>query len=210
MRPSGSAPRRASEASLAKLAATWRLRAQTRAAAPASGRKTPLPNARPDPTRTGATAAQSVRGRAARTQGLVDVLLIRLVSSSMAMNSNRDLQLERGPLIPAAELRWDFGPASGTGWAARQPGTYQGGPEFLDLEVRRAQRRAEGADGKAARGEDAVRRGQAGGGRSPLPVAEPPSRQAATPRVARRRAGPGPASAPTVETRAGRQAQTAG
>ena len=33
----------------------------------------------------------------------------------MAANSNRDLQLQRGPLIPAAELRWDFGPASGPG-----------------------------------------------------------------------------------------------
>ena len=33
----------------------------------------------------------------------------------MAANANRDLQLERGPLIPASELRWDFGPASGPG-----------------------------------------------------------------------------------------------
>ena len=33
----------------------------------------------------------------------------------MAANSNRDLQLRRGPVIPAAELRWDFGPASGPG-----------------------------------------------------------------------------------------------
>ena len=33
----------------------------------------------------------------------------------MATSTNRGLRLERGPLIPAAELRWDFGPASGPG-----------------------------------------------------------------------------------------------
>ena len=34
---------------------------------------------------------------------------------NMATNANRDLHLERGPVIPARELRWDFGPASGPG-----------------------------------------------------------------------------------------------
>ncbi|MCY4368016.1 MAG: alternative ribosome rescue aminoacyl-tRNA hydrolase ArfB [bacterium] len=33
----------------------------------------------------------------------------------MSANSNRDLVLQRGPVIPARELRWDFGPSSGPG-----------------------------------------------------------------------------------------------
>ena len=33
----------------------------------------------------------------------------------MTPDANRDLHLERGPVIPARELRWDFGPASGPG-----------------------------------------------------------------------------------------------
>ena len=33
----------------------------------------------------------------------------------MTPDAKRDLHLERGPVIPARELRWDFGPASGPG-----------------------------------------------------------------------------------------------
>ena len=33
----------------------------------------------------------------------------------MTTAANRDLFLERGPVIPAGELRWDFGPSSGPG-----------------------------------------------------------------------------------------------
>lgn len=33
----------------------------------------------------------------------------------MAQISKRDLALDRGPVIPAGELRWDFGPSSGPG-----------------------------------------------------------------------------------------------
>lgn len=33
----------------------------------------------------------------------------------MAAESKRDLRLRRGPVVPARELRWDFGPASGPG-----------------------------------------------------------------------------------------------
>src|SRR5690606_25725745 len=67
-RSGGSAPRAPSEASLAKLAATWMARAPTSAATKASQRKTSSPAASPEPTRTGAAAAGSVRGRAAWTQ----------------------------------------------------------------------------------------------------------------------------------------------
>ena len=33
----------------------------------------------------------------------------------MTAEAARGLRLERGPVIPAAELRWDFGPSSGPG-----------------------------------------------------------------------------------------------
>ena len=40
---------------------------------------------------------------------------MRVVSLGMAAESKRDLRLRRGPVVPARELRWDFGPASGPG-----------------------------------------------------------------------------------------------
>src|SRR5262245_20769407 len=63
-----SAPRRASDTSFAKLAATWIDSAATRVRANASQRKTPSPQASPPPTATGTTAAGSVWMRAAVLQ----------------------------------------------------------------------------------------------------------------------------------------------
>ena len=65
IRFSVSAPRLASDTSLAKLAATWIASAPTRAQAKASHRKAPSPTASPDPTATGTIAAVRVWMRAA-------------------------------------------------------------------------------------------------------------------------------------------------
>ncbi|MCE2529116.1 MAG: aminoacyl-tRNA hydrolase [Acidimicrobiia bacterium] len=67
----------------------------------------------------------------------------------MAAESNRDLRLRRGPVVPARELRWDFGPASGPGGQhANRSNTRVGltlsitrSSSFTDEEKRRIERR---------------------------------------------------------------------
>src|SRR5688572_30084599 len=71
IRSPGSAPRAASETSLAKLAATWIANAPTKANENARQSKTRSWYAAADPTRTGTTPAGKVRGRAAWIHGFV-------------------------------------------------------------------------------------------------------------------------------------------
>ncbi|MDE0138206.1 MAG: alternative ribosome rescue aminoacyl-tRNA hydrolase ArfB [bacterium] len=67
----------------------------------------------------------------------------------MAAESKRDLRLRRGPVVPARELRWDFGPASGPGGQhANRSNTrvgltlsVTGSPSFTDAEKRRIEGR---------------------------------------------------------------------
>lgn len=74
---------------------------------------------------------------------------MRVVSCSMAAESKRDLRLRHGPVVPAREFRWDFGPASGPGGQrANRSNTrvgltlsITGSPSFTDGEKRRIEGR---------------------------------------------------------------------